>query len=84
MNNAIQAISPTQQYAIAHNVHYKTKDVHEAVVLYRKIIANHPGSAEAEYSKSQVQNIVNSVVPKQVFIDALGDLALTHIEQGSK
>ena len=81
MNNSIQDINPTQQYAIAHNTHYKMKDVHEAIVLYRDLIANHPGSKEAEYSRSQVQNIVHSVVPEQIFIDALGALALTHIEK---
>ena len=81
MNNSNHTINPTQQYEVAHNAHYKMKDVHEAIVLYRDLIENYPGSKEAEYSRSQVKNIVNSVVPEQVFINAVWALALTHIEK---
>jgi len=71
-----------QQYAAAYDAHYKTKDMYEAFKLYERIIASHTDTREAGYSRSQVQNIVNAVVPKQKVMDALEDLALTHFEQG--
>ena len=70
-----------QQYAAAYDAHYKTKDMYKAFKLYGRIIAAHPDTHEAGYSRSQVQNIVNAVVPKQKVMDALVELALTHFEQ---
>ena len=68
-------------YAAAY-ARYTTKDMHEAFVLYESlIIAAHPHTQEAKYSRSQVQNIVNAVVPKQEIMDALVKLAVTHFEQ---
>ncbi|MFC1591628.1 hypothetical protein ACFL43_03790 [Thermodesulfobacteriota bacterium] len=69
-----------QQYAAAYNAHYTTKDMHKAFVLYGHIIAEHPAAREAEYSRSQVQNIVNAVVPKQKISEALEKLTLTHFK----
>ncbi len=66
-----------QEYAAAYDVHYTTKDMHEAFVLYGRLIAAHPQTQEA----TQVQNIVNTEVPKQEIMDALEKLALTHFEQ---
>jgi hypothetical protein len=63
---------------------YATKDLHEALELYRNIIAAHPNTQEAEYSRSQIQNIVNTVVPKQELFDTQVDLALAHFEHGDK
>jgi hypothetical protein len=62
-------------------MHYKTKDLPEAFKLYRSIIADYPETKEAGYSLSQVQNIVNSVVPKQEVMDSLVALTLAHFEQ---
>ena len=70
-----------QQYATAYDAHYKTKDVYKAFKLYERIIAAHPDTQEAGYSRSQVQNIVNTVVPKQEVMDALAKLALNHFKQ---
>jgi hypothetical protein len=70
-----------QQYATAYDAHYKTKDMYKAFKLYGRIIVAHPDTDEAGYSRSQVQNIVNAVVPKQKVMDALVELALTHFEQ---
>lgn len=70
-----------QQYATAYDAHYTTKDMYKAFKLYGRIIAAHPDTYEAGYSRSQVQNIVNAVVPKQKVMDALVELALTHFEQ---
>jgi len=81
MENKTIITKAGQQYATAYDAHYTTKDLHKAFVLYERVIAEHPAALEAEYSRSQVQNIVNAVVPKQEISDALGELALTHFEQ---
>ena len=70
-----------QDYTKAHDMHYKTKDLPKAFKLYRGIIADYPETKEAGYSLSQIQNIVNAVVPKQEVMDALVALTLAHFEQ---
>jgi hypothetical protein len=70
-----------QQYATAYDTHYTTKDIHKAFTLYEDIIAAHPDTKEAGYSKSQVQNIVNAVVPKKEIMDSLLDLARIHLDR---
>ena len=67
-----------RQYASAYETHYTTKDIHKAFTLYEDIIAAHPDSKEAGYSKSQVRNIVNAVVPKKEIMDSLMELARIH------
>jgi hypothetical protein len=53
----------------------------KAFKLYGRIIAAHPDAHEAGCSRSQVQNVVNAVVPGQKVMDALVELASTHFEQ---
>ena len=81
MKNTTTPTETEQQYARAYDAHYTTKDLHKAFVLYERVIAEHPAAPEAEYSRSQVQNIVNAVVPKQTITDALLHLAHTHFDQ---
>jgi hypothetical protein len=81
MINNTKLTEAGQQYATAYDAHYTTKDMYKAFKLYGRIIATHPDTDEAGYSRSQVQNIVNAVVPKQKVMDALVELALTHFEQ---
>jgi hypothetical protein len=69
-----------QKYAAARAAHHKTKDLREALVLYRDIMAAHPNTPEAEYSRSHIQHIVHAVVPKHELFDAQLDLALAHVE----
>ena len=69
-----------EQYAEAHAAHYTTKDLHEALGLYQGVMAAHPNTTEAEYSRSQLQNIATSVVPKQELLDAQVELTLAHLE----
>ena len=69
-----------QEYAAAYDAHYTTKDMNEALGLYERLIAAHPDTQEAKYSRTQVQNIVNTVVPKQEIMDALVELAVIHFE----
>ena len=72
-----------RQYAAAHEAHYTTKDLSEALELYRDILTAHPETREAEYSRSQIQNIVSSIVPKQELFDAQVELALAHVAHRS-
>jgi hypothetical protein len=81
MINNTKLTEAGQQYATAYDAHYTTKDMYKALKLYGRIIAAQPDTHEAGYSRSQVQNIVNAVVPKQKVMDALVELALTHFEQ---
>jgi hypothetical protein len=43
----------------------------------------HPVIHAAEYSRSQIQNIVSAVVPKQELFDAQVELAIVHVAHGS-
>ena len=81
MENSTILTEAGQKYAAAYDAHYTVKNMHEAFVLYRRLIASHPDTQEAKYSRSQVQNIVNAVVPKQEIMDALVNLAVIHFEQ---
>ena len=81
MNNRKKVTLAGQDYTKAYGMHYKTKDLQKAFKLYRGIIADYPETEEAGYSLSQVQNIVNVVVPKQEVMDALVALTLVHFEQ---
>ena len=67
-----------KQYAIAHAAHYKTKDLHEAFNLYRGVMDGRPDTREAEYSRSQINNIAKSVISRQALLDAEINLVLTH------
>ena len=85
MINNLKQTEAGQEYAAAYDAHYTTKDMHKAFVLYQSIIKAHPDTLEAGYSRSQVQNIVNAVVPKQKVMkvmDALAKVAFTHLEKG--
>jgi len=70
-----------QKYAAAYDAQYTTKDIHKAFTLYEDIITAHPDTKEAGYSRSQVQNIVNAVVPKKKIMDSLLELARIHFDQ---
>jgi hypothetical protein len=46
-------------------------------------MAGHPNTKEAEYSLTQIQNIVKSVVPNERLLDAQVELALTCLRSQS-
>jgi len=80
MKNNTAPTEAGQQYAAAHEAHYTTKDLHEALGLYKGVMAAHPNSQEAEYSRTQIQNIVKSVVPEQELLDAEVELTLANLK----
>lgn len=65
-----------QQYDAAYAAHYENKDLREALELYRRILAAHPDTKEAGYSRSQIQNIVKKVVPEHELFDAQVGMAM--------
>lgn len=70
-----------KQYAAAHEAQYVTKDLYVALGLHRDVVAAHPNTKEAEYSRTQIQNIVNDVVPEQVLLENQVGLALAYLEE---
>ena len=80
MRNVTASTEAGREYAAAYVAHYTARDLPAALQLYKKVIASHPDTQEASYSRAQVHNIVNSVVPKQELLDAEIGLARAHLE----
>jgi hypothetical protein len=67
-----------QAYAAAHAAHYAARDLPLALQLYRAVLASHAGTPEADYSRTQVQNIVNAVIPREELLDHQMEIAFAH------
>jgi hypothetical protein len=80
MRNEAAPTAVGKQYATAHAMHYKTKDLNEALGLYEGVMAAYPDTPEAEYSRSQIQNIAKSVVPKEELLAAQVAAARGHLK----
>lgn len=80
MRNETALTDAGRQYAAAYAAHYTGRDLPVALRLYMKVVASHPSAREADYSRMQVHNIVNAVVPKQELLDAEMKLALAHFQ----
>jgi hypothetical protein len=70
-----------REYAVAYAAHYSERDLAMALRRYMKIIASHASAREAGYSRTQIQNIVNAVVPEQALLDVQIELALARLER---
>jgi len=79
MRNDTELTGAGRQYVAAYAAHYTEGDLRVALRLYMEVIVSHPGTREADYSRMQVQNIVNATVPKQELLDAQVDLALASL-----
>jgi hypothetical protein len=79
MKNGSRRSKANQMYIAAHQEQYKNRDLPAALAIYREIIAAHPESKEAGYSRGQIRNIASKVVPQQELLDAQLDLALSHL-----
>jgi hypothetical protein len=71
----------SREYSVAYAAQYSAQNLPLALRLYRKLLASHARDKEAEYSRMQIQNIVNAVVPKQELLDAQCELAIGHFEK---
>ena len=78
MRHVTEFTEAGRQYAAAYAAHYTGRDLAVALQLYTKVMASHPDAEEAGYSRMQIQNIVNAVVPKQELLDAQIELARAH------
>ena len=52
-----------------------------ALQLYRTVIASHTSAREAAYSRTQIRNIVNTLVFAQELLNAQVNLALARLER---
>jgi len=84
MKNNTRLSEARRLYAAAYAVHYTTTNLREALELYKGIIAAYPGTPEAEHSRSQIRNIVRTMVSKQGLFDADADWVLTRVENGDR
>jgi hypothetical protein len=69
----------TRDYAAAYAAHYSERDLAMALQLYKKLMTAHASAREAGYSRAQIQNIVNVVVPDRELLDAQMELAFAHL-----
>ncbi len=75
----MQSLEADRKYAEAHESHYGTKNLEEALAGYLEISAAVPGSRQAGYARSQIQNIARAVVSEQDLLDAQVDLVRAHL-----
>ena len=75
MSDNTEQTEAGRQYAAAYEFHYNSQNLRKAFELYKEIMADHPDTKEAGYAKSQIQNIVNTIVPKEERLDSQMDLA---------
>ena len=68
-----------RRYEAAHEAHYVAKDLGLAMELYQGVLTSHPNSREADFSRTQVRNIANSIVPKKELMDGEITLVLAHL-----
>ena len=80
MRNEAAPTEVGKQYAAAHAMQYKNKELYEALGLYEGVMADYPDTPEAEYSRSQIQNIAKSVVPKEELLAAQLAVARGHLK----
>jgi hypothetical protein len=64
---------------VAHKAHYSERDLATALQLYKELMASHAGSPEARYARTQIQNIVEVVVPEQELLDTQMELTRVHL-----
>lgn len=69
----------SRHYASAHAAHYSRQDLHEALGLYKGVMAAYPDTQEAAYSRTQISNIVKSVVPDDEVLTVETELTLVHL-----
>ena len=82
MHDSSELTGAGRAYAAAHAAHYSEHNLAAALDLYMKLIASRPNAPEAGYSRTQIQNIANAVVPARELLNAQLALALAQLERG--
>ena len=70
-----------RRYAAAYATHYSQGDFLGALQAYDQIIELYPNAPEAEYSRSQMRNIVNLVVPARELLASQLELVRQHLQR---
>jgi hypothetical protein len=81
MSDTSARTEAARAYAVAYAAHYSERDLLKALQLYEDLVASHASAQEAGYSRAQIQNIVNTLVPAQELLDAQLELALARLER---
>ena len=71
----------SRSYAKAYSLHYSHRDLLGALTAYDHVIEQHPTSPEADYSRSQMYNIVRSVIPASRLLASQVELARRTLQQ---
>ncbi len=71
---------PSEQYTVAYESHYVDQNLREALDRYVALIDMHPNSVEADYSRTQIQNIAKAVVPEDEILCSLVQLVRKRFE----
>ena len=70
-----------RHYAAAYATHYTQRDLLGALHAYSEVIELHPTAPEAEYSRSQMRNIVKFVVPARELLASQVELVRRHLQR---
>lgn len=84
MKNQKSQTAAGRQYLDAYETHYEFGDLRKAFSLYREILSSYPNTREAGYARSQIQHIVNAMVPKEERLESQIDLAAAVFEKIEK
>ena len=81
MMTEVKSVDAVGSYATAYAAHYAYHDLPLALRQYQNILSTYPNAPEADYSRMQIQNIVNTLIPKQELMDAQIELVRIQFEQ---
>jgi hypothetical protein len=81
MKHATILTEAGHKYQAAYSAHYTDRDLPLALTRYQNLMKTHPDTQEAKYSRTQIQNILNAVVPKQDLLNAQMELANAQFKQ---
>ena len=70
-----------RDYAAAYATHYTRRDLLRALQAYDQVIELCPTAPEAEYSRSQMRNIVKLVVPARELLASQVELVRRHLQR---
>jgi len=81
MTNGTEENNSVQQYALAYGLHYESENLKQAFEQYKHILLEFPDTPEAGYARSQIQHIVNAMVPREEILESQMKLATAAFDQ---
>jgi hypothetical protein len=79
MNTNKKQSESEQRYTDAYASHYSERDYSAALWSYDQIITLYPGAPEAGYARTQIREIVKSVIPAKELLAAELELVLRYL-----